>query len=358
MAAAALIPSCSGGEVGNMDMAQELSVICVSTDTMDVPERYSASIKGRQDVDIYPQIDGKITAIKVSEGQPVRAGQVLFVLDQVPYQAAVRTAVANVHAAEAQVATARLDVNSKQMLFNKNIISEYELSTARNALAVAQSGLEQANAALTNARNSLSYTEVKSPANGIVGTIPYRVGALAGPSMAQPLTTVSDNGDMYVYFSMTENQLRARVRQYGSIDEALAKMPPISLELNDGSMYGHQGRIETVSGVINPQTGTLQVRCVFPNPDKLLWSGGIGNVVIPHAETAAIVIPQTATVEMQDKILVYKVKDGVAHAVFIKVQPLNDGHRYVVSEGLAVGDSIVGEGVGLVRDGQNIIAKK
>lgn len=356
-AALSLMASCSG-EGGGMDAAQAFSVIRVTTDTMDVPERYSASIKGCQDVDIYPQVEGKITAIKVREGQSVRAGQVLFVLDRVPYQAAVRTAEANIHAAEAQVATARLDVNSKKMLFDKNIISEYELSTARNALAVALSGVEQAKAALTNARNSLSYTEVKSPTNGMVGTLPYRIGALAGPSMTQPLTTISDNGDMYVYFAMTENQLRARVREYGSIDKALNEMPPISLELNDGSMYEHTGRIETVSGVINPQTGTLQLRSVFPNPEKLLWSGGIGNVVIPRTKSDAVVIPQTATVEIQDKILVFKVKDGVARAVYIKVQPVNDGHRYVVTEGLAVGDSIISEGVGLVHDGQHISVKK
>ena len=163
---------------------------------------------------------------------------------------------------------------------------------------------------------------------------------------------------MYVYFSMTENQLRSKVRKYGSLDKAIAEMPEISLILNDGTIYNHTGRIETVSGIINEQTGTLQLRSVFSNPDRLLWSGGIGNVVISHVADNAITIPQTATVEIQDKILVYKLKDGISNATFIKVNPINDGKTYVVTEGLSIGDTIVSEGVGLIQDGQQIKIKQ
>lgn len=342
----------------NDDIAQEYPVIQVTSGPMAVSEKYSASIRGRQDVDILPQIEGKITKIHVTEGQRVNKGQILFTLDQVPYQAALRTAVANVHAAEAHVATARLDVRSKEELFKENVISEYDLSMAKNTLAAAMSTLEQANAAKVNAQNSLSYTEIKSPSEGTVGVLPYKIGALVGPSIQQPLTTVSDISVMYVYFSMTENQLRSKVREYGSLDKAIAEMPEISLILNDGTIYNHTGRIETVSGIINEQTGTLQLRSVFSNPDKLLWSGGIGNVVISHVADNAITIPQTATVEIQDKILVYKLKDGIANASFIKVNPINDGKTYVVTEGLSIGDTIVSEGVGLIQDGQQIKIKQ
>lgn len=330
-------------------------VITVSAGPTEINESYSASIRGRQDIEIYPQVSGKITELCVTEGQKVKKGEVMFVIDQVPYRAALRTAIANVHAAEAQVETARLDYTSKQQLFAEQVVSEYDLSTARNALAVAEASLEQARAQETDARNNLSYTEVKSPSDGVVGTLPYRVGALVGASLPQPLTTVSDNSSMYVYFSMTENQLRALLREYGSPDSLIQKMPSISLQLNDGTLYGGKGHIESISGIINTQTGTVSVRSVFPNEGRLLLSGGIGNVIIPHHDKSAIVIPQTATTELQDKILAYKVaKDNTVSAVEIKVDKLNDGKQYIVRSGLAVGDIIVTEGVGTLRDGVQI----
>lgn len=333
-------------------------VITVSAGPVEINESYSAAIRGKQDIEIYPQVSGKITELCVTEGQRVRKGEVMFVIDQVPYRAALRTAIANVHAAEAQVETARLDYTSKQQLFAEQVVSEYDLSTARNALAVAEASLEQARAQETDARNNLSYTEVKSPSDGVVGTLPYRVGALVSASLPQPLTTVSDNSSMYVYFSMTENQLRALLREYGSPDSLIRKMPSISLQLNDGTLYGGKGHIESISGIINTQTGTVSVRSVFPNEDRLLLSGGIGNVIIPHHDDAAIVIPQTATTELQDKILAYKVaEDNTVSSVEIKVEKLNDGKRYIVRSGLAVGDIIVTEGVGTLRDGVQITLK-
>ena len=202
-----LLASCKNGQYG--EFQQEYPVLTVSTDSVEFAESYSASIRGRQDIDIYPQVSGTISRLCVQEGQTVEKGEMLFVIDQVPYKAALRVATANVHAAKAQVETAQLDYNSKSELYKANVISEYELLTARNALSIAKAGLEQAEAQEIDARNSLSYTEVRSPSNGIVGTLPYRIGALVTPSMPQPLTTVSDNTSMYVYFSMTENQLRA-----------------------------------------------------------------------------------------------------------------------------------------------------
>lgn len=340
------------------EASMELPVITIAPSSMEVSESYSASIQGQQDIEIYPQVSGTISRVLVKEGQRVAKGQSLFVIDQVPYQAALRTAKANVLAAQAQVETARLDYESKKELFKEDVISDYDLQTAKNALTTANATLEQAKADEIDAHNSLSYTEVKSPASGVVGTLPYKVGALVGPTITQPLTTVSDNTNMHVYFSMTENQMRGLMSQYRTQAAMIAKMPPIKLELNDGSIYGEMGRIETISGVINPQTGTLSIRSVFPNKDGILWSGGIGNVIIPHDEKDAIVIPQTVTYEIQDKIIVYKIIDGKAVATFIKVRPISDGNNYVVTEGLSSGDVIISEGVGLVKDGMEIKIKK
>lgn len=329
-------------------------VITLTTSSAEVVETYTGSIQGRQDIDIYPQVEGKIERVCVEEGEKVKKGQTLFIIDQVPYRASLRTAEANVHAAEAQVATAQLDYESKQELFRENVISEYELSSARNALSVAQAGLEQAKAEAMNARNSLSYTEVKSPSDGIVGTLPYKAGALVSASLAQPLTTVSDNAEMYIYFSMTENQLRQLIRKYGTPEKAIPQMPQIELRLNDGSMYNEKGRIATFSGLINRETGNVSVRSVFPNPDKMLWSGGIGNVIIRRTVDDCIVIPQNVTYELQDKIVVYKVVDNRAIATFITVERLHDGKTYIVTDGLRPGDVIISDGIGQVKDGMKI----
>ena len=334
---------------------REVPVMKVTvSDSVSLNERFSATIEGRQDVEIYPQLSGKLTRICVKEGQDVNAGQLLFVIDQVPYQAALRRATANVHAAESQLATARLERDSKQALFDGAVISEYELQTAKNALAVAESSLEQAKAAEVDARNNLSYTEIKSPVKGVIGTLPYRVGALVSPQISRPLTSVSDNAEMWVYFSISEKQLQSLMRQHGSRNAALAAFPPVSLTLSDGHEYSQTGHVETISGIVSPQTGAVQIKCVFPNSERLLFSGSTGNVVMPHTERNVMVIPKNATYEIQDKIYVYKVVDGKAESVEIAVAPMNDGNDYMVRSGISGGDVIVTEGVGSLRDGQEI----
>ncbi len=323
-----------------------------------ISSTYSATIRGRQDIEIYPQVGGTLTKVCVLEGQRVKNGQTLFIIDQVPYEAAWQTALANVQAAEASLATAQLTYDSKQELYKENVISSFDLSTAKNSLLAAKAQLAQAKAQEVNARNNLSYTVVKSPADGVVGTLPYRVGALVSSNLPQPLTTVSDNSDMYVYFSMTENQLLGLIRQYGSKEEALKSMPAISLQLNDKSDYAHPGYIESITGVINRSTGTVSLRAVFPNKEELLHSGGAGNVIIPVQRTGVIVIPQAATFEIQDKVFVYKVVDGKAQSAQVEVTRVNGGKEYIVDSGLATGDVIVAEGVGLLREGTPIQPKK
>lgn len=339
------------------ETAQSLSVLTVSEQPVELNEKFSASIRGRQDVDIIPLVSGRITRLCVKEGERVRRGQVLAIIDQVPYQAALRTAVANVSAAKARVETARIELSGKQSLFDENVISDYELSVARNQLAVAQAELEQAKAHEADARNNLSYTEIKSPSDGVIGTLPYRIGALVSPTIEQPFTVVSDNSEIYAYFSISENKLRQLVSRYGSIDRIINEMPPISLQLNDGTVYGSQGKIETISGVVNSTTGAVQIKALFPNPEKELLSGTIGNVIIQGLGSDAIVVPMTATVELQDKIIAYRLKNGKVEAAYLTVDCLNDGNNYIVKDGLAVRDTIISEGVGLLKEGMSVTPK-
>lgn len=344
-------------EQKEQEKGQTLPVMVVSSQPVEFEETYSASIRGRQDVDIMPQVSGRIIRLCVKEGEQVKTGKVLAVIDQIPYQAALRTAIANVCAAQAKAETARIELQGKQALFDEKVISDYELSLARNQLAVACAELEQAKAQESDARNNLSYTEIKSPSNGVVGTLPYRIGALVGPNMAQPFTVVSDNAEMYAYFSISENMLRRYSARYGSIDSMIAGTPEVGLQLNDGSLYKAKGRIETVSGVVDPVTGTVQIKALFLNPDRELLSGSIGNVILQNPKTEAVTIPMTATVELQDKIIAYRLKNGQAEAAYLTVDRLNDGNRFIVKEGLSVGDTIVAEGVGLVREGMSITPK-
>ena len=335
----------------------EYAVMTIATTDREIPINYSATIRGRQDIAIYPQVSGTIFELCVNEGQTVSKGQPLFIIDQVPYKAALQTAEANVAAAKAGVATAQLTYDSKKELYAKNVVSQYDLLTAENTLLTAKAQLAQAEAQRVNAANNLSYTVVKAPANGVVGTLPYRVGALVSASISKPLTTVSDNSDVYVYFSMTENQLLNLTRQYGSIANTLKNMPDVRLVLNDGSVYDRTGRIESISGVIDTSTGSVQLRAVFPNADGLLHSGGAGSVIGPNIHKDCVVVPQVATFELQNKVYVYKVEDGKATSSMIDVEKINNGREYIVKSGLTPGDVIVAEGVGLLREGTPIVVK-
>ena len=315
---------------------------------------YSASIQGRQDIDILPQVSGKIQKLCVKEGDKVKKGQLLFVIDQVPYRAALNTALANEQQARSALATAKLTYDSNKELYAQKVVSAYTLQTSENAYLTAKAQVAQTEAQVVNARNDLSYTEVRSPADGVVGTLPYRVGSLVSPSMAQPLTSVSDNSEMYVYFSMTEKQMLEFIRQYGSKDAALKNMPEVSLQLGDLSMYDHKGRVESISGVIDNQTGSVSLRACFPNPERLLNSGGSGNVLIPSTHKDCIVIPQSATVQQQDKRIVYKVVKGKAVSQLIEVENIDDGRSFIVNSGLKAGDKIISEGAGMVHEGDAV----
>ena len=357
---AALVACCmavvSCGQAPTQQRAAEYSVQTITTTDRTIPTNYSATIRGRQDIAIYPQVSGTISQVCITEGQRVTKGQTLFIIDQVPYKAALRTAEANVEAAKAAVA-AQLTYDSKKELFSRNVVSQYDLSTAENSLLTAKAQLAQADAALVNAANNLSYTVVKAPSNGVVGTLPYRVGALVSASIPQPLTTVSDNSTMYVYFSMTAKQQLNLTRRYGSIAETLKNMPDVQLQLNDGTVYDQTGRVESISGVVDTSTGSVQLRAVFPNENGLLLSGSTGNIIMPNLYKDCIVVPQTATFEIQDKVYVYKLVDGKATSSMIEVEKISNGREYIVTAGLTPGEVIITEGVGLMREGTPVVPK-
>lgn len=357
----AAVAACCAAAVGCVEAPvaagpEHYAVQTVATSDREIPVYYSATVRGRQDIDIYPQISGTVSELCITEGQQVDEGQTLFIIDQVPYKAALQTAEANVAAAKAGVSTAKLVRDSKKQLFRRKVVSQFDLSSAQNQLLTAEAQLAQAEAQRVSAANNLSYTIVKAPSKGVVGTLPFRVGALVGPSAK--LTTVSDNSEMYIYFSMTENQLLNLTRRYGSTAATLQNMPDVQLQLSDGSLYDHSGRVESISGVIDASTGSVQLRAAFPNKNGLLHSGGSGNIILPSVYKDCIVIPQTATFEIQDKVYVYKVIDGKASSAMIDVEKVTNGREYIVRSGLEPGETIVAEGVGLLREGTPIVPKQ
>lgn len=323
----------------------------VTRGTRTLNQNYTAVINGRQSVEIRPQVSGTITQICIDEGAKVKKGQTLVIIDQVPYEAALQTAVANVKNAEAAVATARLTAESKEELFKEHIVSDFDLQTARNSLFQAEATLAQAKADEINARNNLSYTEVKSPVDGVSGMLPYRVGALVDASISTPLTTVSDDEEMYVYFSMTESQILSLIRANKTLEEALKQMPEVELQLSDGLTYDHKGKIDAISGTIDANTGAVSLRATFPNPEHMLRNGGSGTIIFPYVKENALIVPQEATYEIQDKIFVYKVVDGKATSAQVEVFPVNNGKEYIIEKGLKEGDIIIAEGAGLVQEG-------
>lgn len=350
----ALFSSCGGGDKGAGN-APEYAVLEAQATTAHLTNSYPATIRGKQDVEIRPMVSGFITKLHVDEGSVVKKGQVLFTIDQVQYKAAVETAKAAVETAKAALQTQELTTQNNRELNKKGIVSDYQLSTSENQLAQAKASLAQAEASLTNAERNLEYTEVTSPSDGIVGKVPYRIGSLVSASMATPLTTVADNSSMFAYFSMAERQLLTLIKEGGSQKEILEKMPKVRLQLIDETMYPDSGRVETISGVIDPTTGSVSMRAMFPNEHNVLRSNSTGKVVFPNVLTNVILVPQSATTEIQDKKFVFVVQaDNTVKNTEIQVYRLNDGQNYYVTSGLKAGDKIVVEGVQALHDGQAI----
>lgn len=350
---ASLMSSC-GNKQGGLPQSNEYPVITIQSTNSEMSSSYPATIRGKQDIEIRPKISGFITKLCVDEGSVVRKGQVLFTIDNVQYRAVLNQAEASLNSAKSALATAELTYNNKKELYNQNIVGDFDLQSAANSYATAKATVAQAEAAVVSARDNLSYCNVTSPSDGVVGTIPYRVGSLVSSSMATPLTVVSNIDEMYVYFSVNEKQIleMTRASEGKNVIEAF---PEVQLELADGSIYTQMGHVSTVSGVIDQNTGSVSVRADFANPDHLLKSGGQGNIVITRKTEGVIIIPQAATAEVQDKIFVYVLgKDNKVAYTAIEVDPQNDGQNYVVTKGLKDGDRIVTKGITKLTDGAEI----
>ena len=346
-AIAATLVSCGGGGGRPQFGDDEYPVTTVGTSSADMQSSYPAVIKGVQDVEIRPKATGFITRINVKEGQTVGAGQVLFVIDNETATQQVRQAQAAVNTAQQQCNTAKLTYENSQKLHESRVIGDFELQTSQNSYEVAQAQLAQAKASLASAQEQLSYCYVKSPAAGVVGTLPYKKGALV--SSSNVLTTVSNNSSMEVYFSVTEKaamQLQAA---------GLQSLPSVKLLLADGSTYGHEGQVTKMSGVIDQATGSVQLIALFQNPERVLKSGGAGTIVIPRQATDAIVIPQGCVSEVQNKKFIYVLgSDNKVKYTEIKVDAQNDGKNYIVTEGLKTGDKYVTNGITKLSDGMEI----
>ena len=347
-AVAATLVSCGGGGGRPTFGDNEFPVTTAGTSSADMQSTYPAAIKGVQDVEIRPKAQGFLTQINVKEGQTVSAGQVLFVIDNETYQAQVRQAQAAVNAAQQQCNTAKLTYENSKQLHEKKVIGDYELKTSQNTYESAQAQLAQAQAVLASAKEALSYCYVKSPAAGVVGTLPFKKGALVSGSNV--LTTVSNISSMEAYFSVTEKEAMV-ISQQG-----LASLPSVKLQLADGSIYGSEGTITKMSGVIDASTGSVQLIASFANPEKLLKSGATGTIIIPRVSSNVIIIPLSCVSEVQNKKFVYTLgKDNKVKYTEIQVDPHNDGNNYVVTEGLKAGDKYVTNGITKLNDGMEIV---
>ncbi|CAN5524535.1 efflux RND transporter periplasmic adaptor subunit [soil metagenome] len=322
----------------------EYLVLTIRRHTTTLFTDYPATIQGQQNIEIRPKIDGYIDAIYVDEGATVRKGQLLFRISAPQYEQQVRTAQADIKIAEANVNAAKMQVEKVRPLVEKDIISKYELESAEYTLQSRQATLAQAQASLANARTNLGYTSVSSPVSGVVGTIPYRLGSLVNSNTTQPLTTVANIGNIFAYFSINEKEslVFARNTKGTTIPERLAQLPPVSLILSDGTEYTEKGKVETASGLVVTQTGSVSMRATFPNAASLIQSGSTGKVRIPQFIDSALLIPQKATYELQGKHFVYLVgTGGKVTSTEVKVPDGNDGQFFIVLDGLKAGDKIV-----------------
>jgi membrane fusion protein (multidrug efflux system) len=353
-------PGGKGGKDGGPQPIKDYPVLVVKPDTVTLFQDYPATIQGQQNVEIRPKVDGFVEAIYVDEGATVRKGQKLFHISAPQYEQEVRTARAGIKTAQADVDAARMGVEKVRPLVNKGIISKYQLEGAQYTLQAKLAALAQAQATLANALTNLGYTTITSPVDGVMGTIPNKIGSLVSSTSADPLTTISSTGNVYAYFSLSEKALLdfARRRPGNTLQEQLSNVPDVRLVLADGSLYNYPGRVKTAIGQINTETGASSFRATFPNPQGLLRSGSSGSVRTQRPMDDVLIIPQSATYELQGKRFAYVVgRDTAAHAAPITVVPTPDGASFVVQTGLKAGQQVVLEGISGLKEGAKIKPK-
>lgn len=354
-----LLASCGSNNQGSSETpTKEYPVLVMSYQDANLQSIYPATVKGQEDIEIKPRVDGYIEAVYVDEGSVVKAGQMLFKINSPSSEQALTSAKASVSSAKAQVNTAKVDVERIRPLAEKGIVSEVQLLTYENTYQSALATLEQANATLKNAQATMSWATVISPVDGVVGSIPFRKGSLVNSS--NTLTSIANTGNVYAYFSLNERKLMEFLEgvEGDTQSEKIKNMPPVTLILSDGSEYNEKGRIETITGTVDITTGSANLRAEFVNKTGKLRSGTSGKITIPKVLNNVFVIPQKATFSQQDKVLVYKLEGDTVKQQIVSVQTMPNGQDYAITEGLSVGDKIVSDGLATLRDGLKISVKE
>jgi membrane fusion protein (multidrug efflux system) len=340
--------------------AQVLPVLTVSDQQVTAYREFTASVEGSRDIEIRPQVDGNLDRISVDEGAYVKKGQVLFHIDPRPYREKLNTANAMLQSAKAALESAQINVDKLTPLVANNVVSDVQLKSAKAAYNAALANISSAQSAVDAAKIDLGYTTIKAPADGYIGTIPFKTGSLVAKGTMQPLTILSETKEIHVYFSMSELDFLDFKKQFegNTIEQKIKAIPAVELLLADNSLYPQKGKVEIVDGQFDKTMGAIKLRATFPNAGGLLRSGNTGRVRIPRELTRSVLIPQEATFELQDKVFVYAVLDS--NKVEGRPVTVSDrsGHYYLISKGLKPGEKIVYNGLDRLRDGMAIIPQK
>jgi len=354
---ATVLYSCSNTAAtpGMAPQAMQLPVVPVTTTTATTFREYPASLEGKVNVEIKPQVEGYLEKIFVDEGAWVKTGQPLFKIDARIYNEALNTANASLLAAKANVAKAKVDVDRLVPLVENKVIADVQLKTAQAVYDAAVAAESQAKAAISNAQINIGYTLIRATANGYIGRIPFKAGALVSKSDA--LTVLSDIHEMYAYFSLSEPDFIVFKNQFAgnSIEEKVKQVPPVELALADNSIYPVKGKIGAIEGQFDKTTGAITFRATFPNPGGILRTGNTGKVRIPQQFTDALIVPMEATFDVQDKVFVFVVGDSnkvASRPITITGKTTN---YYFVKDGVKAGDKIVFSGAGNLQDGMAIV---
>ncbi len=356
ISAAIILPACKSSPVNSGYMApppQLLPVITVASMPATTYQEYSASLEGSKDIEIRPQIDGYIEKIYVDEGAHVRKGQPLFQINSRTYLSELNNAKASLAAAQANLANAQINVTKLTPLVQNNVISDVQLKTAQATYNAAAASVSQAEAVVKNAQINLGYTMVKAPVDGYIGRIPHKTGSLVGTTTAEPLTAISEINKVYAYFSLSENDFFQFKNQFPgkTVEEKIKQMPSVELILADDSVYSEKGKVEIVSGQFNSSMGSITFRASFQNKEGLLRSGNTGRIRIPRSIASSVVVPQEATFELQDKVLVFALGDSNKVASKPITIAGKSGNYYLVEKGINAGEKIVYTGLDRLQDG-------
>jgi len=337
-----------------------LPVANIVAGTQTTYQDYPASIEGTVNVEVRPQVSGTLDKVFVDEGAFVSAGQPIFKINEQPYRAALNNALANLHASEAALINTQLEIDKLTPLVANKVVSDYQLKTAKAANQVAKANIESAKANVATAQINVGYTLIKAPVSGYIGRLVKKQGSLVTPQDIEALTQLSDVHDVHVYFALGEKDFVAFKDQYpgATLKDKLNHLPSVSLLLADGSEYSKQGKIDVIDGQFDKTTGAITVRASFSNPQGLLRSGNTGKVRLSLQHTDALIVPESATVEMQDKVFVFAVADSNK----VKKVPITivgkSGANYLVKDGIKVGDQIVLSGMDKLQEGTVIKPEK